>query len=114
MAKRRGDHASAAKLWLEIVADPQDGVHACERLAIHYERHVKDFSRATEFVQLALVKLRRQRVVSRDPYTSARLTRLEEKFLHRLARLQHQMKSSGGLARPLALSRSSGESEAES
>jgi uncharacterized protein len=112
MAKRRGDHASAAVLWHEIVADPQDGVQACERLAIHYEHHVKDFSRATEFAQLALVKLRHQRVVSRDPYTSARLTRLEEKFLHRLARLQHLMKSSDGLARPLALSRSSGESQA--
>ena len=114
MAKRRGDHERAAALWHEIASDSQGGIHACEQLAIHYERHVKDFSRATEFAQLALVKLRRQRVVSRDPYTSARLTRLEEKFLHRLARLQHQMKSSGGLARPLALSRSSGESEAVS
>jgi uncharacterized protein YprB with RNaseH-like and TPR domain len=112
LAKRRGDYEQAAVLWHEIVPDPQDGVQACEQLAIHYERHVKDFSRATEFVHLALVKLRRQRVVSRDPYTSARLTRLEEKFLHRLARLQHQMKPSGGLARPLALSRSSGESQA--
>jgi uncharacterized protein len=114
LAKRRGDYQQAAALWHEIVADPQDGVPACEQLAIHYERHVKDFSRATEFVQLALVKLRRQQVVSRDPYTSARLTRLEEKFLHRLARLQHLMKSSDGLARTLALSRSSGESEAQS
>jgi uncharacterized protein len=114
LAKRRGDYEQAAALWHEIVADPQDGVHACEQLAIHYERRVKDFSRATEFVQLALVKLRRQRVVSRDPYTSARRTRLEEKFLHRLARLQHQMKPSDGLARTLALSRSRGESEAGS
>jgi uncharacterized protein YprB with RNaseH-like and TPR domain len=114
MAKRRGDYERAAALWHEIASDSQGGIHACEQLAIHYERHVKDFSRATEFAQLALVKLRRQRVVSRDPYTSARLTRLEEKFLHRLARLQHQMKSSGGLARPLALSRFCGESEAES
>ena len=112
MAKRHGDHASAAVLWHEIVADLQDGVQACERLAIHYEHHVKDFSRATEFAQLALVKLRHQRVVSRDPYTSTRLTRLEEKFLHRLARLQHLMKPSDGWARPLALSRSSSESQA--
>jgi len=112
MAKRHGDHASAAVLWHEIVADLQDGVQACERLAIHYEHHVKDFSRATEFAQLALVKLRHQRVVSRDPYTSTRLTRLEEKFLHRLARLQHLMKPSDGWARSLALSRSSSESQA--
>ena len=114
LSKRRGDHEQAAALWHEIAADPCDGLLACEQLAIHYERHVKDSSRATEFVQLALVKLRHQRVVARDPYTSARLTRLEEKFLHRLARLQHQMKPSGGWAKPLALSRPSGESEAES
>jgi len=58
-------------------------------------------------------KLRAQRSASRDPYLAARCERLEQKFLHRLARLQHQMKPKYGLARPVALSRSSGESEAE-
>src|SRR5467141_2475686 len=32
MAKRRGQHADAAAIWLEIAADPHDGVHACEQL----------------------------------------------------------------------------------
>jgi hypothetical protein len=40
--------------------------------------------------------------------------RLEQKFRHRLARLPHQMASSDGSALALAVSRSSGESEAES
>src|SRR5713226_6224034 len=64
MAKRRGEHSRAAEIWQEIVGDPQDGVYACEQLAIHYERNAKDFSRAAEFAQLALAKLRRQRSYS--------------------------------------------------
>jgi hypothetical protein len=103
MAKRRGEHTRAAELWQEIVGDPQDGVHACEQLAIHYERHAKNLSRATEFAQLAIAKLRRQHSSSRDPYLAARCARLEQKFLHRLERLQHRMKIGDGLARPLAL-----------
>jgi len=110
MAKRRGEHARAAEIWLEIVADAHDGIHACEQLAIYYERHAKDFYRATEFAQLALVKLRRQHSSSRDPNLTASCVRLEQKFLHRLARLQHQMKTFAGSARPLALSRSGAES----
>src|SRR5712664_1957545 len=114
MAKRRGEHNRAAEIWQEIVADAHDGIYACEQLAIHFERRAKNLSRAAEFAQLALVKLRRQRSASRDPYLAARSTRLEQKFLHRIARLQHQMRISDGLARPLALSRSIGEPEAES
>ena len=110
MAKWRGEHARAAEIWVEIVADGHNGIHACEQLAIYYERHCKDFYRATEFAQLALAKLRRQRNSSRDPNFTARCVRLEQKFLHRLARLQHQMRTFGGSAGPHALSRSGGES----
>ncbi len=112
MIKRRGEHARAAEIWLEIVADPRDGVHACEQLAIYYERHAKDLAKAAQFARLAVATLRRQRADSRDPLLTARTARLEQKFLHRLARLQHQIKMADGLARPLALSRSSGESQA--
>src|SRR5882724_9186140 len=114
MAKRRGEHERAAEIWHEIVADPQDGIYACEQLAIHFERHARNLSRAAEFAQLGLAKLRCQRSASRDPFLAARSTRLEQKFLHRIARLQHQTPISDGLARPLALSRSTGETEAES
>jgi uncharacterized protein YprB with RNaseH-like and TPR domain len=106
MAKRRGDHARAAEIWQEIVGDPQDGVYACEQLAVHYERRAKDMSRATEFAQLALAKLRRQRSFSRDPYIAARCARLEQKFLQRLARLQQRMKIHGDSAKPALLARS--------
>jgi uncharacterized protein YprB with RNaseH-like and TPR domain len=115
MARQHGEHARAAEIWQEIVADPESGVQACEQLAIHFERYVKDLRQATEFAELGLAKLRQRRPAprgSRDPYVAARTARLEQKFLHRLARLQHRIKITNGLARPLALPRSKGEPEA--
>jgi uncharacterized protein len=92
MAKRRGEHERAAELWQEMVTDSQDGVHACELLAIYYERHAKDYCRAMEFAQVALGELRRERGrlerVLRDPYAAARNARLEQRFRHRIARLE--------------------------
>jgi len=94
MAAKRGEFARAAELWQAIVADPQDGVHACKRLAIHYERREKNIARAKEFVQLALAKLRRQRAAARDPLAAARLAREEQKFLQRLARIENRSQHS--------------------
>jgi len=115
MARQHGEHARAAEIWQEIVADPESGVQACEQLAIHFERYVKDLRQATEFAELGLAKLRQRRPAprgSRDPYVAARTARLEQKFLQRLARLQHRIKITSGLARPVALPRSKGEPEA--
>src|ERR1700730_9555836 len=53
MAKRKGDHERAAELWHEIVADSRNGMHACEQLAIHYEKRVKDYKKALEFARRA-------------------------------------------------------------
>jgi uncharacterized protein YprB with RNaseH-like and TPR domain len=95
LAKRRGDHENAAALWHELAAELTgsglDGIHACEQLAIHYERRVKDFIRAAEFAQLALVKLRGLRVDSRDPCAAARRLRMEQTFLNRVGRLKHRI-----------------------
>jgi uncharacterized protein YprB with RNaseH-like and TPR domain len=91
LAKRRGDAEAASSLWHELVNDPQDGVVACEQLAIHYERREKDYDRAIEFTQLALLKLFRQRMPSRDPSSVARTARLQEKLTCRLDRLRHRM-----------------------
>src|ERR1700692_3809790 len=79
MAKRRGDNDSAAALWHELAGDPADGIEACEQLAIHYERRVKDLGQALEFAQLAIAKIQRQRAPLRDPYARERIRRLEEK-----------------------------------
>ncbi len=99
MAKRRGEHSRAAEIWLEIVADPHDGIHACEQLAIYYERHAKDLAKAAQFAKLAVATLRRQQANSRDPYLTARSARLEKKFLHRVARLEKKSRPSSS-ARP--------------
>jgi uncharacterized protein YprB with RNaseH-like and TPR domain len=115
MARQHGEHARAAEIWQEIVGDPESGVLACEQLAIHFERYVKDLRQATEFAELGLAKLRQRGAThrgSRDPYVATRTARLEQKFLHRLARLRHRIKITNGLARPLALPRSGDESEA--
>ena len=99
MAKRRGEHARAAEIWLEIVADPHDGIHACEQLAIYYERHAKDLAKAAQFAKLAVATLRRQRANSRDLFLTARSARLEKKFLQRVARLEKKSRPSSS-ARP--------------
>ena len=98
-AKRRGENEKAAALWLELATesseDPVDALHACEQLAIYYERHCNDFARAAEFAALALAKLTRIPVSLRNPYGTIRLARLEEKLKHRVARLKEK------LARPV-------------
>src|SRR5229473_1504055 len=114
MAKRRGEHARAAELWQEIVPDSNDGIHACEQLAIYFERHAKDLAKAAEFAELALSKLRRRRASSRDPFLAARFARLEQKTLHRLARLRHRIRIGGDLAKSLPPSPSRGEDEVTS
>jgi uncharacterized protein len=92
LAKRRGDHAAAAALWLELAADPEDGVLACEQLAIHYERRAKDLVRAAEFARLGLAKLQRMCAHSRDPYAAAQASRRSERFLSRISRLESRSK----------------------
>src|SRR5713226_798441 len=114
MAKRRGEHARAAELWQEIVADSNGGIHACDQLAIYFERHAKNLAKATEFAELALSKLRRRRARSRDPFLAARFAHLEQKTLHRLARLQHRLRIGGDLAKSLPPSPSRGEDEVTS
>ncbi len=111
MAKRRGEHARAAEIWLEIVADLHHGIHACEQLAIYYERHAKDLAKASEFAQLAIAKLLRQRVNSCDPLLTARFARLEKKLLQRVARLEKKSRPSSSArpqgARPVAAPKAS-------
>jgi hypothetical protein len=96
-AKRRGDFERAAQLWHELAAeshatsDLADAIHACEQLASHYERRIKNFERALEFARLAQSKLACLRIANRDPYASPRIAKLEQKFLNRVTRLQHRI-----------------------
>jgi uncharacterized protein len=94
LAKQRGEHARAAEIWLELAGEQQDGVPACEQLAIYYERHAKDLEKAKEFARLGLAKVKRQRLSSLrslpDAHLAARLELLERNFTRRLARLDRK------------------------
>jgi hypothetical protein len=101
-AKRRGDHDHAASLWHELASesaatteeiDVLDAIHACQELAMYYERRAKDLDRAVEFICLALAKVKRLRAASRSFYATPKLARIEEKLLDRAARLRHRMES---------------------
>jgi len=95
MAKRQGQYGRAAEIWEEMVADSQDEVHACEQLAIHYERRVKDVLRAIQYAKLGLAKFKRQHSSlsrsSRDPFSAARCAKQEKLFRERLARLKRRV-----------------------
>jgi uncharacterized protein len=99
MAKRRGERERAAELWLELSTHPQDGILACEQLAMHYERHEKDLVQAIKFTQLALTKLRMQIARSHQRFANAPTARLEKKLLCRLERLQHRITKDQAAAR---------------
>jgi uncharacterized protein YprB with RNaseH-like and TPR domain len=101
MARQRGEADRAAALWLELVSHPQDGVLACEQLAIHYERRERNAARALEFVERALQKLQRQLIRSRDPYVSARFVRQEKKLVCRRERLLHRIAKEQTATAPL-------------
>jgi len=103
LAKRRGDHDAAAAQWLELASDPQDGAHACEQLAIHYERRAKDLQRSLQFAQLGLAKVLRSKAHIRDPYAAARLARSAERFAVRIKRLEAKNKISLGRGGPMLL-----------
>ena len=94
LAKRRGEHEQAAKLWHELIADESAGIYACVQLAIYYERRAKRLETALEFARLALAKVRRLRTNLLDRAASARNLRLEQTILSRVARLEHRMRMS--------------------
>lgn len=98
LAKRQGEYERAVELWEQMLTDSRDEIHACEQLAIYYERHLKDPARAMEFSKLGLARLKRQRSIflrgSRDAYLAARCARLEKSFRERLARLERKLKRS--------------------
>jgi hypothetical protein len=103
MAKRGGEYERAAGIWKEMVADSQDEVDACEQLAIHYERRVKDMHRAMEYAKLGLAKLKRRHGsfsrTSHDPYLAARCPKQEKTFRERLARLERRVSPQSSPAR---------------
>jgi len=91
MARRRGDHEEAARLWEGLLSGSQNAIEACEQLAIHHERREKNLERAMEYARLGLSKLQAGAVRLRDPYAEARGARQEKDLLRRVARLEMRM-----------------------
>ncbi len=103
LAKRRGEHDKAAALWHELVKDERNGAHACEQLAVYYERRRKDFERALEFAKLGIAKVRRARALLLNRHGAHGSLRTEQRLAARIARLQAriELKSETGPTLPL-------------
>ena len=93
LAKRRGEHDKAAGLWHGLVNDERHGVHACEQLAVFYERRIRDFERAMEFAQLGLAKVRRARALFLDRQGANGSVRAEGRLSARVARLRARLET---------------------
>jgi hypothetical protein len=90
LAKRRRDYARATSLWEDLLADSADGLEAYEQLAIYYEHHARERSRAAEFTRQALAALRNGlRAGHIEP---GRYRRFQARLAHRLARLTRSTK----------------------
>jgi tetratricopeptide (TPR) repeat protein len=105
LAKRRGEHDKAAGLWHELVNNERSGVHACEQLAVYYERRKKDFGRALEFAQLGLAKVRQARALFLDRDGAESTPRTEERLISRIARLRMRIEGKSGARPTLPLAR---------
>jgi uncharacterized protein YprB with RNaseH-like and TPR domain len=101
MAKRKGEHQRAAEIWHEILADSGDAIHACEQLAIHYEKRVKDYERALEFAHRAR-RLLRTRANQANVFARGGFARREDLSVKRIKRLEGRLTRRTG--RLLALS----------
>jgi uncharacterized protein len=103
LAKRRGEHEIAAALWHELVKDERNGAHACEQLAVYYERRKKDFGRALEFAQLGLAKIRRAQALFLDRHGANGSARTEQRLITRIARLHARIDLKNGTRPTLPL-----------
>ncbi len=103
LAKRRGEHDKAAALWHELVKDERNGAHACEQLAVYYERRRRDLERALEFAKLGIAKVRRARALLLNRHGAHGSLRTEQRLAARIARLQAriELKSETGPTLPL-------------
>ena len=93
LAKRRGEYDQAAALWHELLKDQRNGAHACEQLAIYYERRRKDCERALEFAKLGLSQIRRARALFLDRHGAQGSAGAEQRLAARIARLQGRIES---------------------
>lgn len=89
MAKRRGQHEGAARIWEELARDEDWRAAACEELARHEERVRKNFGAALKYAKQAM----RQRAKSSKTFgtqTSGEMQRFE-RLAKRIVRLETRL-----------------------
>jgi uncharacterized protein len=96
MAKRRGEHAQAAEIWQELVQDGECRSHACEELAIYYERRAKDFRKALEFALMGLKELRKRSAGSKYGTAKPGEVRRIERLVNRISRMEIRINAADG------------------
>jgi uncharacterized protein len=101
LAKRHGDHEKAAALWHELLTDAGNCVHACEQLAMYYERRAKDLAMAKKICELALQRIGKQKNKVSDPLGAARSARIEKRLQRRVDRLKRRLRGGQGASSPL-------------
>ena len=92
MAKKRGEHGTAAEIWEELLRDDDWSAAACEELASFHERRKKDHSRALKYARQAIVVLRKQASEAKygAPVTAA--VRRFERLNKKITRLESRLK----------------------
>jgi lipopolysaccharide biosynthesis regulator YciM len=95
MAKRQGEHDRAAEIWHALAGDEQDGMQACEQLAIYYERRLKNHTKALEFARRAHEHSRTDRRGAGPNYPS-QLVQREDAAIKRIKRLERRLAASDG------------------
>ena len=92
MAKKRGEHGTAAEIWEELSRDDDWRAAACKELASFHERRKKDHSKALKYARQAIVALRKQAAEAKHgaQVTAAvrRFERLNRKIICLESRLQ--------------------------
>ena len=93
MAKRRGEHVEAARIWQELARDADWRAAACEELARFHERQQKDLPAALGYARQAMAVLSRGgRVPGRTENTADRLRpALSKGELQRLERVRKKV-----------------------
>jgi hypothetical protein len=92
MAKRRGEHASAALLWEELLEDAECRFTACEQLAVYHERRTKNFKKALQYARLGLQALTRQNVGAMHGTPKIAEIRRADRLSKRVARLEERIR----------------------
>src|SRR5579859_129872 len=100
MAKRRGEHETAAQIFEELSRDTEWRAAACEELASFHERKRKDAAMALKYARKAIVELKKKGAQQKFGVLPAGDLRRFERLTRRIARLESRI-ATASRAKPL-------------